>query len=294
MLQQSTRLVGNEGIGKLSGRRFVSNAQSIHRTCLRNVCSREFRTSTPVMMGRRSAKIATRKGKADAAKAKLYGKLGKLIAQAVRAGGPDTTANARLREVLAQAKLAQLPNDVIERNIKRASEQKTDYAEVTYEAYGPGGTGFVIECLTDNVNRSASEVRAAITKSGGKVADPGSVLFNFQRQGLVMVSAAEDEDKVFEAAMEAGASDIQSTKDEEGRLEGYKVLMSLEEFGTVSSSLQEQGLAISMESSGLVYIPLVEAEVDDDATFEANENMLERLLAVDDVDAVYNNCSGLQ
>ncbi|GAB4818860.1 hypothetical protein N2152v2_005906 [Parachlorella kessleri] len=237
-------------------------------------------------MGRRSAKIATRKNKADA---------GKLIAQAVRAGGPDATANAKLREVLQQAKLAQLPTDIIDRNIKKASEKNAaDFAEVTYEAYGPGGSGFVIECLTDNVNRSASEVRTAIIKSGGKVADPGSVLFNFQRQGLVMVDAKEDEDKVFEAAMEAGASDVQPSKDDDGKLEGYKVLMSVEEFGTVNSGLQEQGVAINLEGSGLVYMPLMLQEVDDDAHFEANEAMLERLLAVDDVDAVYTNCGGLQ
>ncbi|KAI7844794.1 hypothetical protein COHA_001674 [Chlorella ohadii] len=243
-------------------------------------------------MGRRSAKIATRKGKADAQKAKLYGKIGKQIAQAVRQGGPDQVANARLREALAAAKMAQVPTDIIERNIKRASESKADYAEVTYEAYGHGGTGFVIECLTDNVNRSASDVKAAITKAGGKVADPGSVLFNFQRQGLVMVDAAEGEDKVFEAAMDAGASDMQPATDDDGNVVGFKVLTAVEDYGAVSSSLAEQGLKIQPEASGLVYVPMVQQEVDDDA-FEANEALLERLLAVDDVDAVYTTVAGM-
>lgn len=156
-----------------------------------------FRTMQPIMMGRRSAKIAVRKGKADAQKAKLYGKLGKMIAQAVRSGGTDPIANARLREVLAQAKLANLPNDIIERNIKKATDKNSaDYSEIFYEAYGPGGTGFIIEALTDNVNRTASDVRIAVTKSGGKMADVGSVLFNFQRTGLIMVDAEEGEDKV--------------------------------------------------------------------------------------------------
>ncbi|KAI3428658.1 hypothetical protein D9Q98_007481 [Chlorella vulgaris] len=244
-------------------------------------------------MGRRSSKIATRKGKADAQKAKLYGKIGKLVAQAVRLDGPDPVANTRLREALAAAKMAQVPVDIIERNIKRASESKADYAEVTYEAYGIGGTGFVIECLTDNVNRSVSDVKAAITKAGGKVADSGSVLFNFQRQGMIMVAADEGEDRVFEAAMEAGAADIQQALEEDGKLAGFKVLTAVEDYGAVSSSLAEQGLQLQLEASGLVYVPLVQQEVDDDQ-FEANEALLERLLAVDDVDAVYSTVAGLE
>lgn len=255
-------------------------------------CQRQL-TASPVAMGRRSSKIATRKGKADAQKAKLYGKIGKLVAQAVRLDGPDPVANTRLREALAAAKMAQVPVDIIERNIKRASESKADYAEVTYEAYGIGGTGFVIECLTDNVNRSVSDVKAAITKAGGKVADSGSVLFNFQRQGMIMVAADEGEDRVFEAAMEAGAADIQQALEEDGKLAGFKVLTAVEDYGAVSSSLAEQGLQLQLEASGLVYVPLVQQEVDDDQ-FEANEALLERLLAVDDVDAVYSTVAGLE
>ncbi|EFN55164.1 hypothetical protein CHLNCDRAFT_52504 [Chlorella variabilis] len=244
-------------------------------------------------MGRRSAKIATRKGKADAQKSKLYGKIGKQIAQAVRQGGPDALGNLRLRDALAAAKMAQVPVDIIDRNIKRASESKADYTEMTYEAYGIGGTGFVIECLTDNINRSASDVKAAITKAGGKVADPGSVLFNFQRQGLVMVDGSEGEDAVFEAAMEAGAADIQQHTDEDGAVVGFKVLTAVEDYGAVSSSLAEQGLKLQPEASGLVYVPLVQQEVDDEQ-FEGNEALLERLLAVDDVDAVYTTVAGLE
>ena len=114
----------------------------------------------------------------------------------MRAGGADVLANARLRDILAHAKLASLPNEIIERNMKKAEKGGADFSEVTYEAYGPGGTGFVMECLTDNVNRSASEVRTAVTKGGGKMADSGSVLFNFQRVGLIMVDPAAGEDAV--------------------------------------------------------------------------------------------------
>ena len=285
---------------------------------------RSLHTSKIVAMGRRSAKIATRKGKADAQKAKLYGKIGKLIAQAVRAGGADQVANARLRDVLALAKQAQLPVDIIDRNLKKANEKNSaDFSEMVYEAYGmclsvpctasllaylyvlfspalnpppfrfyrsgPGGTGFIIEALTDNVNRTASEVRSAVTKAGGKMADVGSVLFNFSRTGLVMVDPAEDEDATLEAALDAGASDMQPATDDDGHLEGYKVLTSLESYGAVSHSLSDQGLKLNLEESGLVYVPLAEIEVEGDEEFAANESMLERLLAVDDVDAVYTN-----
>jgi hypothetical protein len=110
-----------------------------------------------------------------------------------------------------------LSQDIIERNIKRASDKsQADYSEVVYEAYGPGGTGIIIECLTDNLNRTAGDVKSTITKAGCKVADPGSVMFNFQRQGLLVIDES-DEDAVFEAAMEAGADDIQPVFDEDGQ-----------------------------------------------------------------------------
>lgn len=203
---------------------------------------------------------------------------------------PDPASNPRLKDVVAQAKAAQVPADVIERNLKKGSESKTDYQEMVYEAYGIGGTGFIIEALTDNVNRTAAEVRTAVTKSGGKMADSGSVLFNFSRTGLVMVSAEEDEDVVFDAAIEAGAQDVQ--KEEEGsENEGYRVLTSLEDYAAVQSSLIEAGLKVNVELSGLVYVPLVvkgEDEVNDE-DYDANEALFERLLDVDDVDAVYKN-----
>lgn len=265
---------------------FQCGQRIFHSPKLRNHI-REVNT-TPMMMGRRSAKIATRKGKADAQKAKLYGKIGKLIAQAVRSGGADPIANQRLREVLLTAKTAQLPTDIIERNLKKASEKNSaDFSEMVYEAYGPGGTGFIIEALTDNVNRTASEVRAAVTKGGGKMADVGSVLFNFSRTGLIMVDPNENEDSAFEAALDAGATDMQPSNDDDGALEGYKVLTSVESYASVLNSLTPN-VKISMEASGLVYIPLASVEVNDD-DYGLNEGMFERLLAVDDVDAVYTN-----
>ena len=120
------------------------------------------------------------------------------------------------------------------------------------------------------------------------MADSGSVLFNFARTGLVWVDPSEDEDATLEAALDAGASDMQPSTDDEGTLEGYKVLTSLETFASVSHSLAEQGLKLNMEASGLVYVPLAENEVSDE-DFAANEALFERILDVDDVDSVYKN-----
>ena len=131
-------------------------------------------------------------------------------------------------------------------------------------------------------------MRTAVTKSGGKMADSGSVLFNFTRTGQVMVDPSEDEDAALEAALEAGANDMQPALDDDEVLEGYKVLTGLESFAEVADSLRAQGLKVNAESSGLVYVPLASVEVGDE-DFAANEAMFERLLAVDDVDAVYSN-----
>jgi transcriptional/translational regulatory protein YebC/TACO1 len=159
---------------------------------------------------------------------------------------------------------------------------------MVYEAYGPGGSGFIIEALTDNVNRTAAEVRTAVSKNGGKMADSGSVLFNFSRTGLVMVSPEEDEDATFEAAIDAGASDVEPAMDEDGSCEGYKVLTSLEDYSIVNNKLNELGLKINAEVSGIVYVPLAKVELNDD-DFASNAQLYEKLLEVADVDAVFSN-----
>lgn len=157
-------------------------------------------TST-IVCGRRSAKIATRKGAQDLKKAKLYGKLGKLILASARQGGPDPVANPKLRDAIAAAKQAALPRDIIERNIKKASEKGSgaDFSETLYEAYGPGGrTSFIALALTDNVNRTAAEVKTAIKAGGGKVADGGSVKFGFDEMGVVVLDGEEGEKELDE------------------------------------------------------------------------------------------------
>ncbi|CAL5229087.1 g12345 [Coccomyxa viridis] len=254
---------------------------------------RHFRLCTPVCMGRRSAKIATRKGAQDAKRAKVWGTIAKKIIQAAKACGGDP-ANARLIEVLKLAKAAEVPKDLIDRNIKKATDKaQADYQEIVYEAYGAGGTGFIMECLTDNVNRSATDVRTAIVKGGGKMADSGSVLFNFQRRGEIYVKGnASTEEEVMDAAMDAGADDVQPATGDDDEVTGFKVLTAPEDFGVVREKLQELGQQIDHDLSGLVYTPLAHVEVEDSA-FEMNESILERLLTVDDVDAIHTNCAGL-
>jgi transcriptional/translational regulatory protein YebC/TACO1 len=173
-------------------------------------------------------------------------------------------------------------------------KQKTNKHSKQIHSYGPGGTGFVVEVLTDNVNRSASDVRAAITKGGGKVAESGSVAFQFQRQGLAAVVApAEKEDEVFEAAMNAGAEDIVA---DEGGDDGdsphrFLVYTPVSGYASAVAALKESGLDVDEAASGLVYRPQAEVSVDD-AAREQCEALAERLLALDDVEQVYSTCEG--
>ena len=232
-------------------------------------------------MGRASAKRAPKKNKEDAKKAKVYGKFGKLIQQLAKAGGTSPESNPALRDAIAQAQAANCPKDVIDRNLKRAGDKDaSDFTEATYEAYGAGGVGLVIKSLTDNLNRTASDVKTAVNKGGGKMAESGSVLFNFDRKGILRV-AEEDEDKVFEAAMEAGAEDIVP---EAGG--GFKVFTEPEEWGIVRDAL-EGALALDMESSGIELVSKMEVEVSD-ADDEVNSAIIEKLMACDDVDEVYS------
>ncbi len=245
--------------------------------------SRQFR-SGEITCGRKAAKIAQKKGKTDAARTKLYGRFGKLIAQTVKQGGSaDPVANVALGKLLKQAQAANVPRDLIERNIKKAQEGKSgDYFELTYEVYGAGGVGIVCEVLTDNVNRAASETRSAATKAGGKMAESGSVMFNFNRRGVCIIDGG-DEEAVFEAAMEAGAEDIVPRRD---GAEGWDVVCELDDFSAVQDALAEAGFTIN-EDTGLKCLPVTEIETSDEDA-DVNDKIIEALLDLDDVDAVYS------
>eukprot|EP00894_Picocystis_sp_ML_P000358 jgi/Pico_ML_1/50875/g2006.t1 len=210
-------------------------------------------------MGRRSAKIATRKGKEDGLRAKLYGRIGKQIVSTVKRGGPDASSNEQLAHVLREARALRVPKELVERNIARASEgNQADFQEVTYEAYGHGGVGMVVESLTDNVNRAASSVRSTVRKAGGKVAEPGSVLFLFAKQGQLRVFLREGQDK------------------------------KKTTWFAVKSAIEDAGMHVDNANSGLRLEPGARVECSDEEE-EANVALVERLLELDDVDTVTTN-----
>mmetsp|Transcript_14720 Transcript_14720/g.35573 ORF Transcript_14720/g.35573 Transcript_14720/m.35573 type:complete len:292 (-) Transcript_14720:131-1006(-) len=241
---------------------------------------------TPVCMGRKAAKVAQTKNKNDAKRTKLYGKYGKLIVQAVKEGGGETGAgNTKLALVLERARQLSVPRDLIDRNLKRAKDGKQgDFMEMTYEAYGLGGVGIVMEVNTDNVNRANAETRTIVNKSGGKMAEPGSVLFNFERKGIIVLDCpADKEEEVFAIAIEAGADDVKPREDEEP---GFVVITDVPAFIGCQRALADAGFTVNGDESALKMIPLVDVIVDDEMA-DANDAMIEKLLELDDIDAVY-------
>ncbi|KAJ7524998.1 hypothetical protein O6H91_17G031500 [Diphasiastrum complanatum] len=205
-------------------------------------------------------------------------------------------ANAALAALLQQAREFNVPKDIIDRNIKKASEKgQQNFVESTYEVYAFGGVGLVLEVLTDNANRTAALIRDAVKKGGGKMADPNSVLFNFKRAGIIYVRSDNvDGDKILLAAMDAGAEDVLEPpvydEDEQDSEEYkyYKIICSIQEYSDISLKLQEAGIPVDLDSSGLELIPLAAIEPDDEAV-ELNKELIEKLLEVEDVDAVYSN-----
>eukprot|EP00249_Psilotum_nudum_P014990 c25107_g1_i1 orf=450-1613(-) len=258
---------------------------------------RKLWTTAPIQMGRRSSKIAMRKGVQDAKKSKLYGKIGKQIVSVVKKGGsPNPVANSELATVLQLAKELDIPKEIIERNIKKASEKgQQDFVEITYEVYGFGGVGLVVDVLTDNCNRAAANVRDVVKKCGGKMADPGSVLFNFRRAGVMNVRSDKVElDDLLAIALDAGAEDVtepsfyEDDDDEDLSDKYYRVITPVEQYAAVSKKLQEAGISVDVEESGLELIPVATFEPDDEA-IDLNKVLIGKLLELDDVDAVYSN-----
>ncbi|MCT7377262.1 YebC/PmpR family DNA-binding transcriptional regulator [Chelativorans salis] len=226
--------------------------------------------------------IMHRKGRQDAAKSKVFSKLAREITVAAKSGLPDPDMNPRLRLAVQNAKAQSMPKDNIERAIKKASGGDAEnYEEVRYEGYGPGGVAVIVEALTDNRNRTASNVRAAFTKAGGSLGETGSVSFMFDRVGEIVYPAdAGDADKVMEAAIEAGAEDVQSDNN------GHVITCMFEDFGDVTTALEKTlGEAESIKA---VWRPQTGTPVDEDRA----QSVL-RLLAVleddDDVQNVYAN-----
>ena len=229
--------------------------------------------------------IMYRKGAQDAKRSKLFSKLSKEITVAAKMGGADPDSNARLRLAIQNARGQSMPKDNIDRAIKKAaSGDEGNFDEVRYEGYGPGGTALVVEALTDNRNRTASNVRAAFSKNGGTLGETGSVAFMFDRVGeLVYPADAGDEDAIMEAGIEAGAEDVQSDED------GHTIYTSFEDMIEVGKALEE-ALGNAAESQKAIWKPQNEIDVD----AEKAEKILKLINALeddDDVQNVYSNFS---
>ncbi len=228
------------------------------------------------------ANIKYKKGRMDAAKGKVFTRITKEIINAVKQSGPDPKSNPKLRLALQKAKAVNLPNDNIERNIKKAtSKEQADYVEITYELYGHGGVGLLVEIMTDNKNRIASDMRIATNKRGGTIATPGAVAFNFDRKGVIQVlKKGLTEDQIFEAVAETGAEDFDQND------ELYLVITTPEDLYKVKEGLEAKN--IQTEEAGFEQFPKVYEECDEENT-KANLALVEWLEALDDVDAVYHN-----
>jgi YebC/PmpR family DNA-binding regulatory protein len=228
------------------------------------------------------ANIKHRKNRADAIKGKIFSRIVKEIISAVKQGGSDPKANPRLRLVIQKAKAANVPNEIIERNIKKASSsEQADYVEMTYELYGHGGVGIIVDVMTDNKNRISSDMRIATNKRGGTIANPGAVAFNFDRKGVIQVPKKEvSEEDLFLAVTEAGAEDFETSDDL------FIITTPPELLYQVKEKLDEMG--IKSENISLEMIPKLSVECDEE-TAKENLALIEWIEALDDVDAVYHN-----
>lgn len=231
------------------------------------------------------ANIAHKKAANDAAKGKIFTRLGKEIMVAVKEGGPDVNNNSKLRQVVAKAKASNMPNDTIDRAIKKAaSSDMTDYESVTYEGYGPNGTAIIVEALTDNRNRAASNIRNAFTKGGGNVGTPGCVSFMFDKKGQMIVAKEEcdkDADELMMMALDAGAEDFSEEDD------CYEITTAPDDFDAVNEALTNDG--ITFASAEVTMIPQTYVELTSEDDLKKMRRILALLDEEDDVQNVYHN-----
>ena len=228
--------------------------------------------------------IKRKKEKTDAAKAKIFTKIGREISVIVKAGGPNPAENSKLKDAIAKAKAANVPNDNIERIIKKAAGETggNDYEELIYEGYGPCGVAVVVETLTDNRNRTAGEMRHYFDKCGGNLGQSGSVMFMFDRKGVIAIEGEGlSEDDVMEAALEAGAEDFSFDGDV------FEITTEPNNLGTVRDALEEKGY--SFLSAEVQYIPQTMSAIDDEEMVVKMEKLIDMLEDNDDVQAIWHN-----
>ena len=226
-----------------------------------------------------------KKAAIDGKRAKLFAKLIKNIEVAARLGGPDLNGNPTLYDAVQKGRKSSLPNDNIERAIKRGSGVGADaveYTTIMYEGYGPNGVAILIECLTDNKNRAAAEVRVAVTRNGGTMADPGSVSYQFSRKGVIVVAKNEatTEDSIFEAVLEVGVDDIEDREDQ------FVITTDPTSMVEVRTALQSAGL--DYESADVEFVSSLPIQVDLETATKVI-NLIDALEDLDDVQNVYSN-----
>ena len=229
------------------------------------------------------ATIKHKKGAADKARGKLFAKIARQLEVAAREGGGDLASNASLRTVVQKAKAAQMTNDAIDRAIKRGSgeAQGDSYESITYEGYAPHGVAILIDVLTDNRNRSGSEIRSALKKTGGSLAEPGAVAWQFERKGVVILPRAAEEDDVMMAALDAGLEDLVDEGDT------WKLVCAPGDLAAVRSSLDEAGIAVDSADSTMVSTTTVMLDTAEAA--KAVLRVIDALEDDDDVQDVYAN-----
>ncbi len=228
--------------------------------------------------------IKRKKEKTDAAKAKIFTKIGREISVIVKAGGPNPQENSKLKDAIAKAKANNVPNDNIERIIKKAAGEggANEYEELIYEGYGPNGVAVVVETLTDNRNRTAGEMRHYFDKCGGNLGQSGSVMFMFDRKGVIAIEGEGlDEDTVMEAALEAGAEDFSFDGDV------FEITTEPNDLGAVRDALEEQGY--SFLSAEVQYIPQTTTAIDDEEMVTKMEKLIDMLEENDDVQEIWHN-----
>lgn len=228
--------------------------------------------------------IKRKKEKTDAAKAKIFTKIGREISVIVKAGGPNPQENSKLKDAIAKAKANNVPNDNIERIIKKAAGESggSEYEELIYEGYGPSGVAVVVETLTDNRNRTAGDIRHYFDKYGGNLGQSGSVMFMFDRKGIIEIEGeGKEEDEVMEAALEAGAEDFNFDGDV------FEITTDPNELGAVRDALEEKGYTFL--SAEVQYVPQTTTQITDEEAIVKMEKLIDILEENDDVQAIWHN-----
>ena len=227
--------------------------------------------------------IQAKKGKADAARGKIFTKLGRELIIAVKEGGPEPESNSKLKSVIAKCKAANMPNDTINNALKKASSSNENYEEITYEGYGPNGVAVIVEAATDNKNRTAADVRHVFDKAGGNLGTTGCVSYMFNKKGVIVIekeSTDMSEDDLMMLALDAGAEDFQTLD------EVYEITTDPSNFSEVREKLEAEGLEFL--EADVQMVPTTTVKLDEKSS-EKMERLIENLEDLDDVSNIYHN-----